>query len=322
MKQPLTLFSDRRLGLGCATFGGSDSKKVALQALNIAYESGVNYFDVARSYGYGQAESIVGKFIAGKRDKVILSTKFGIAPPRPFPFMATIKDGIRQLRRLVPGLTNHMIRQYSIRQVSRPAVTAEMVAASLEESLRQLKTAYVDYYMMHDLAYANVAKDEVCYQLEKEKEKGKIRHWGATCENRAELPAYFDPESPVEVVQFPYRTYSRRYLRESCGGTKCKIIFSSMGQSREQAEPSRAFFEKLPVNCRCPGLVENLNEAWLYLASHELDSGVILCGMKQPRHIERNVKIVQAPSLPAIQLLAMKKTLLAEPYPAEMLEKG
>jgi aryl-alcohol dehydrogenase-like predicted oxidoreductase len=82
------LRTQRFLGLGCSTFGGSTGAGAARASLNRAFEQGIVYFDVARSYGYGQAEGIVGKFARGKRDQVIIASKFGIVPPNiPFkPF--------------------------------------------------------------------------------------------------------------------------------------------------------------------------------------------------------------------------------------------
>ncbi|NEN94747.1 MAG: hypothetical protein F6K50_04165 [Moorea sp. SIO3I7] len=49
-----------KLGFGCAPILGRVDKRKSIQALKIAYEEGINYFDIARSYGWGEAESILG----------------------------------------------------------------------------------------------------------------------------------------------------------------------------------------------------------------------------------------------------------------------
>src|SRR5580692_13107372 len=74
-----------RLGFGCAPMGSRYGKRESLRALGEAFDRGVTYFDVARSYGYGDAEGILGSFIRDKRDRVIVATKFGIEPLESTP---------------------------------------------------------------------------------------------------------------------------------------------------------------------------------------------------------------------------------------------
>ncbi|MFX6040902.1 aldo/keto reductase, partial [Acinetobacter baumannii] len=59
-----------RLGFGCAPMLGRVGRKDSLRALAIAYDNGIRHFDVARSYGFGEAEALLGEFLAGKRQHV------------------------------------------------------------------------------------------------------------------------------------------------------------------------------------------------------------------------------------------------------------
>src|ERR1039458_2099408 len=79
------------LSLGTATFGGSNeffkgfgSTEVeeARRMIDICFEAGVNLFDTADGYSEGRSEEILGKALAGKRDKALISTKsgFGTGP--------------------------------------------------------------------------------------------------------------------------------------------------------------------------------------------------------------------------------------------------
>lgn len=68
------------LGFGCSAMGGRVSTRQSLVALGAAYDAGITLYDTARSYGYGQAETILGNFLRGRRDTVVISTKFGILP--------------------------------------------------------------------------------------------------------------------------------------------------------------------------------------------------------------------------------------------------
>jgi aryl-alcohol dehydrogenase-like predicted oxidoreductase len=49
--------------------------------LEEAFAQGITRFDVARAYGLGRAEGILGEFLGSKRQQVTLATKFGIKPP-------------------------------------------------------------------------------------------------------------------------------------------------------------------------------------------------------------------------------------------------
>ena len=308
----------KMLGLGCSTFGGSKSKKTALHTLHAAFDHGINYFDVARSYGYGQAESIVGEFIKGKRDKVIITSKFGITPPKPFPFMTQVKDVVRMVKKIAPGISQQVIQSYSSSHVNRPTITPRLAIETLQKSLHELGTDYLDFYLLHDCAYTNATNEDVAAALEKAKDKGMLKAWGATCENQSELYNYFRTNSPFGVVQFPY-SIDNEFVTRPSGQSTAKVIFSIMSQSAGQQEPGRAFFRQLPINRIVPGLIQNLPEAWLYLASRELDQGVVLCSMTQEHHIKRNIAILNAPDISPIALREMKNNVLGRVEVGEMV---
>ncbi len=305
------------LGLGCSTFGGSKSKKTALRTLDAAFDLGVNYFDTARSYGYGQAESIIGQFLKGKRNQVTVTSKFGISPPKPFPFMSQVKDAVRFVKNIAPGISNRVINSYSVSHVDRPVITPRLAIQSLEKSLRELGTDYLDFYLLHDCPYDVASNEDVCNALEKAKKAGMILGWGATCENPDELSKYFQNENPFNMVQFPY-SLGNPHL-DSSSHQLIKVIFSIMGQRAGLMEPPQSFFDQLYVNQRTPGLVSNLQEAWLFIASRELDNGVVLCSMTQQHHIERNIAILNEPSIPEGAFIDMQRSVLEKSNPTVQL---
>ena len=69
-----------RIGLGCMSlsgvYGASDDE-ASIALIHFAIEQGVTLFDSADMYGWGHNESIVGRALAGRRDGVVLATKFG-----------------------------------------------------------------------------------------------------------------------------------------------------------------------------------------------------------------------------------------------------
>src|SRR5215472_15205928 len=70
------------LGFGCASLGSRVSARQGLFALARAHEAGVSWFDIAPAYGAGEAEAIFSRFLAGRRERLSILTKVGLAPPR------------------------------------------------------------------------------------------------------------------------------------------------------------------------------------------------------------------------------------------------
>src|SRR5579863_1440738 len=69
------------LGLGCASLGSRIAPAEGARALAAAFEAGVRWYDVAPPYGAGEAETILGDFLKGRRRQVSVTTKVGLAPP-------------------------------------------------------------------------------------------------------------------------------------------------------------------------------------------------------------------------------------------------
>ncbi|MCB0164389.1 MAG: aldo/keto reductase [Anaerolineae bacterium] len=142
-------------GFGTATFGGkgdffgawgkSDVAE-ASRLIDICLEAGVNLFDTADVYSRGLSEEILGQSLAGRRDKVLLSTK------------ATFRMG-RGPNAL--GSSRHHLLQ------------------ACEASLRRLKTDYIDIYTMHGFD-AQTPVEETLRTLDDLVQSGKVRYIGCS----------------------------------------------------------------------------------------------------------------------------------------------
>lgn len=311
------LSNTHNLGFGCSTLGGSTDIKTSLRMLEVAYGYGICHFDVARSYGYGQAESILGHFLKGKRPHVVITSKFGIAPPRSFPFMEEAKSIARKIHKISPALVSRLVGQFSPHASQTNRISPSFVRASLETSLSELGTDYLDIYLLHNLPYSQVIREDIWHELEKAKEAGKIRAWGATCESKEELDLFLELGSPLSVLQHPF-IFDRPSGSQPTHSSIQKIIFSVMRLCGSlQTDPPPSFFKHLAPNLLYPGLIENIREAWLYIAAKENPHAKILCSMTREEHIVRNLKIMETPGLSEETLATMRKIVTAGKYTGE-----
>lgn len=165
------------LGFGCASLMNRVGKKQSLDAIARALDAGITHFDVARAYGLGEAEVLLGEAIAGCREKVVVVTKFGLSPPRAARYLRWVRPIARKAVSFAPHL----------RRVSRAVVGSNVPVAdrfspaaangSLESSLKALRTDYIDVFMLHDCVAADLS-DSLLDFLMREIEKGKIRAIG------------------------------------------------------------------------------------------------------------------------------------------------
>src|SRR4029077_14304344 len=92
------------LGFGCGSVMGRVGRVQSLTAMGAAWGAGITLFDVARSYGYGEAEGLVGEFLQARRAEAVIVTKFGIVPTssRTTALKARLKPLVRKGLHVVP----------------------------------------------------------------------------------------------------------------------------------------------------------------------------------------------------------------------------
>jgi aryl-alcohol dehydrogenase-like predicted oxidoreductase len=148
------------LGLGCWAIGGpfwrngepvgwgqvDDNDSII--AIRRARELGVNFFDTADVYGAGHSEVVLGKAIAGERDKVVIATKFG-------------------------NVFDEATKQVAGRNFSK-----EYIRNACEASLRRLNTDYIDLYQIHPKELEPTEALQVFEFLEVLVSEGKIGYYG------------------------------------------------------------------------------------------------------------------------------------------------
>jgi D-threo-aldose 1-dehydrogenase len=168
--------STSAIGFGCSGLLGGNSKEEALSLLETAYELGIRHFDVARYYGYGDAEKILGEFAQSKRGTITITSKFGIMPDAR---IANMKGAISIARKVMRHFSwaKQLIRKNVRTVVQDKQFDVSTVKKSVEDSLSSLKTERIDILLLHEAHYEDCS-DDLCELLQSLKQAGKIREFG------------------------------------------------------------------------------------------------------------------------------------------------
>ncbi|MBP2234449.1 aryl-alcohol dehydrogenase-like predicted oxidoreductase [Sinorhizobium kostiense] len=170
--------------IGGWMWGGTDEAE-SVAAIQASLDAGVSLIDTAPAYGLGRSEEIVGKAIAGRRDKAVIATKCGL--------VWHTQEG------------NHFFDQDG-KPVHRYLGRASIIH-EVEQSLRRLGTDHIDLYITH-WQDATTPIEETVAALEDLKRAGKIRAIGASNVNRSELEKYIKTGS-LDAIQERYSMIDR-----------------------------------------------------------------------------------------------------------------
>jgi predicted oxidoreductase len=286
-----------KLAFGCAPIMGRVGKRVARNAMAMAFERGVTHFDLARSYGFGEAERVVGGFIADKRDRVTIATKFGIQPSRLSNAARRLKPSVRFVRQWLPSLAG-LVRNASRTTLARGRYGLDDAQLSVETSLRELRVDAVDILFIHDCTSVDDLQPELLTFFERLKQEGKIKTWGLATHAEHIAPVARKLFCPPPVVQFPWRfdassfadpprrilhspiTWSK-LLRNADGGLPPQLVDWGRGNGISPAELSR----------RLPTLA-------LQAAAVSAPQAVILCSMFMQSNVLSNTQALENLQLP------------------------
>jgi D-threo-aldose 1-dehydrogenase len=182
-------------------------RKQSLKALAAAFDLGITYYDTARSYGYGEAEAVLGKFVCDRRDKVIIATKFGIVARHSVASHAIVKRLARGVFSVLPTIRTKLKTQLGNKFVRNVFSPADMVA-SLDESLRQLRTDYIDVFLLHACTVDELANNQLFSAIENMVRAGKVRHVGIAGGVEDIRFALQQRGDTLTVFQFPFNLTS------------------------------------------------------------------------------------------------------------------
>jgi D-threo-aldose 1-dehydrogenase len=208
------------LGFGCSQLTTLKDRQDAIQILDHAFALGITHFDVARIYGSGRSERILGEFLRGKRHQVTVATKFGIQPPSGLAGNRRVINLVKKVLGPFPSLL-HRASQSSSKMTQTGMFTPQSAVQSLEVSLRELGTDFVDIFFLHEGTLDDAAREPLVEVLEQQVKRGTIRCLGVASrfqtlrEDARRLP------STYQVLQFEDNVLARNLStlvhREGCG---------------------------------------------------------------------------------------------------------
>lgn len=171
------------LGLGCMGlsfgYGPATEKQEAIKLIRTAFEKGITFFDTAECYGPFTNEELLGEALQPFRNDVVIATKFGF------------QDGDSS-----KGLDS----------------SPERIRKVVEDSLKRLKTDYIDLFYQHRVD-PNVPMEDVAGTVKELINEGKVKHFGLS-EASAESIRKAHAVHPLSALQSEYSMFFRDAEKE------------------------------------------------------------------------------------------------------------
>jgi aryl-alcohol dehydrogenase-like predicted oxidoreductase len=304
--------------MGMSEFYGPRNEEESVATIHLALDRGVNFLDTADIYGTGQNEELVGRAIKGRRNEVVLASKFGNVRGAGGSFL-----GIN----------------------GRP----EYVRMACEASLRRLNVETIDLYYQHRVD-ANVRIEETVGAMERLIEEGKVRFLGLSEAAPATLRRAHRIH-PITALQTEYSLWSRDPEEEilpACRELGVSFVaYSPLGRgfltgrfkSPEDLAPEdfrrnhpRFQGENLTRNLELVGRVEQLASrkgckasqlalAWVLAQGEEI---VPIPGTTRRTHLEDNIAALEvaltADDLARLNEAAPKGATAGDRYPERAMK--
>lgn len=290
------------LGFGCSALLGRVGRRESLAALGAAYEAGITFYDTARSYGYGESETLLGEFLRGRRESVVISTKFGILPAQTSFLKETIKPLARKVLQMVPSARKAVQKQIGA-QFSANNFTVEVLRESVETSLRKLGTEYIDLLFMHSAPVSVLQQEDLLEAMQRMVSEGKVRRAGISAEPEV-IEAALTADLPgLRSFQFACNLFDLGIAAKLSGrGSDVVAVANHPFGGVQRVAESKTMLAALSRDERAPvGLREKLlvvDDAVLAdIVLNAVTDGtgiqVVIPSMMQVKHLQTNVKAME-----------------------------
>lgn len=309
------------LGFGCGSVLGRVGRSDSLRAMNTAWDLGITLFDTARSYGFGDAEAMLGEFLRGKRAQAIVATKFGINPRKlsaleraGVPLARAVRK-VPKFRKLLGSGGNH--------EVTLGQFTVDGLRASLECSLRQLQTDYVDVLFLHEATADALRQQDLMEALDALVQAGKVRRVGLYASANVAAEGMANGPTTLSAMQFGANPFDPMVAGLAKRNRREMLLIANHPFGGEQrvvrtqaALAAISSDEAVPAELR-----DKLRDAdWQTIT--EAISGMILSGtgihalvfsMMQEDHLRANACAVESNRFTSDDLALIRERLLGAP---------
>lgn len=307
------------LGLGLMSmsgvYGGADESQ-SVSTIHRALDLGINMLDTADMYGWGHNEELLGRALAGRRDQVVIATKFGQ--------VKTASGGMD-----VDGRPEHAWR-------------------ACDASLKRLGVETIDLFYLHRID-DQVPVEETIGAMARLVEQGKVRALGLS-EVRPETLRRAAAVYPIAAVQNEYSVLSRQEGDETLDALRNSdalfVAYAPLGRglllgavpSDQEGDARRAFprfqanhlernlglagaFCDIARNKGCTAA--QLAIAWLLHQAHNV---VPIPGAKQIGHLEENIRALEVQlsedEIDEIDRIVPRHAASGDRYPPEAMRKA
>ncbi len=312
------------LGFGCAPLMGRVGRKDSLAALAAAENAGINFFDTARSYGYGESEALLGAFLKGRRQSrqsTVICTKFGILPPQG-GWKQKVKPLAQAAIRVFPGLRKHA-RKQAVGQTTGGHFTVEVLRDSFETSLRALQTDYVDMLLLHAAPMQVLDQDDLLEAMERLVESGKVRMAGISGDHPVVAETFRRQPKVLTTAQFALNRSCLNFVHETRNPEAQKLLLvanhpfggpTGVASITETIAAMRRA-EILPVELRAKLDADDpqlMPEILLNAILNGTGISAVLPSMMRPASLASNVRAIEQCRFSAEELDLLREELIRQ----------
>lgn len=282
----------------------SRDRAEVVATLEDALGRGINLFDTADNYSYGDSETLFGQVVRNRRDKVIICTKAGHTRGRG-----------HHVGKFAIPLVKKLVRRWG--PLRKAAVSAagsvrggvnfdpEYISQSIENSLRRLGTDYLDLFLIHGAGPGDIADGALTDKLERLKDKGMIRYYGVSCARAAtpdDIRALLRHKTlaSLQISFNPYHTATLDAAIEAADDSRVGLIARDIFFKGELFgdETLRPALERHPDRTAA--------QTALRFALQENPAGPVIVGATKRDHLDDLIKALSAPALDPAEIKELR----------------
>jgi D-threo-aldose 1-dehydrogenase len=287
-------------------------------------DCGVTYFDTARMYGAGRAEGILGELTARKREGLVLASKAGILPQSRALHIRAMGRSIRLLHKVAPSSKNYL----PVPSTSVPRFGSfgrVEFQKSVETSLRELRTDYLDILLLHECSAADLEETDLLHFLDVLKREGKIRAFGIATGIEETTAILKRHAALLDVVQIPSAIWNMN-VRKLPKIDSLVITHSSLTSRFNILLDRLLSDERMAAEWHSLTQVDPRDSTKLahLLLAHALNAnpnGIVIFFSSNPANVVANVESVNIRAINENQIAGLN-AILARRHVAEFLKRA